>query len=226
MSASSKPGARASTVPSSSITSEWPSKISSSWPPTVLQNATYADASRARVRNISSRSRSRSRWNGDAEMFTISSAPASARSVAGGPGCHMSSQIVTPIERVAVLEEVEAVARREVAELVEDAVVRQEALLHERLHLAARADGRGVVEVAVEVRRSDDGDDPARRASDLLERLLGGTHEAGAQQQILRRVAGDRELGEEDEVGACGSWPPRAARGSSRGCRRGRRRWD
>jgi hypothetical protein len=95
-SASSNPGARASTVPSSSITRECPSKISSSWPPTALQNATNALLSRARVRNISSRSRSRSRWNGDAEMLTMSSAPARARSVAGGPGCHMSSQIVTP----------------------------------------------------------------------------------------------------------------------------------
>ena len=56
-------------------------------------------------------------------------APASARSVAGGPGCHMSSQIVTPTSVVAVLEEVEPVARREIAELVEDAVVRQETLL-------------------------------------------------------------------------------------------------
>ena len=32
----------------------------------------------------------------DALTFTSSSAPASARSVAGGPGCHMSSQIVRP----------------------------------------------------------------------------------------------------------------------------------
>ena len=103
-------------------------------------------------------------------------------------------------QRVAVLEEIEAVARREVAELVEDAVVRQEALPHERLHLAARADGSGVVEVAIEMRRADDGDDPARGAGDLLERLLGRAHEAGAQQQVLRRVAGDGELGEEDEI--------------------------
>src|SRR5204862_6612134 len=95
-SASSNPAARASTTPSSSITCECPSKISSSWPPTVLQNATYTALSRARVRNISSRSTSRPTWNGDADTLTISSAPASARSVAGGPGCHMSSHTVTP----------------------------------------------------------------------------------------------------------------------------------
>ena len=95
-SASSNPGARASTWPSSSSTSEWPSKISSSCPPTALQKATKQELSRARVANISSRSRSRPTWNGEAEMFVSSCAPASARSVAGGPGCHMSSQIVGP----------------------------------------------------------------------------------------------------------------------------------
>ena len=43
---------------------------------------------------------------------------------------------------------------------------------------------------------------PVRRARDLLERLLGGAHEAGAKQQVLGRVAGHRELREEDEIGA------------------------
>ncbi|MDX6410807.1 MAG: hypothetical protein QOE91_323, partial [Gaiellaceae bacterium] len=50
--------ARATTSPSSSSTHECPSKISSSWPPTVLQNATKHELSRARVTNISSRSTS------------------------------------------------------------------------------------------------------------------------------------------------------------------------
>ena len=104
-------------------------------------------------------------------------------------------------ERLAVLEEVQLVARREVAHLVEDAVVRQEALLHHRLHLAAGADRAGVVEVAVEVRRADEDDDPARRERDLLERPLGGAEKAGPEQQILGRIAGHRELGEDDEVG-------------------------
>ena len=36
-------------------------------------------------------------WYGEAEMFTITSAPASASSLAGGPGSQMSSQIVSPI---------------------------------------------------------------------------------------------------------------------------------
>ena len=44
-------------------------------------------------------------------------------------------------------------------------------------------------------------DDPARLVRDLLRRPLRRADEAGAQEQILGRVARDRELGEEDEVG-------------------------
>ena len=104
-------------------------------------------------------------------------------------------------ERFAVFEDRQSVTWREVPELVEDAVVREEPLAHERLHLAARADGRRVVEVAVEVRRADDGDDPARLAGDRRQRLLGRTDEAGAEEEVLRRVARDGKLREEHEVG-------------------------
>ena len=41
-------------------------------------------------------------------MFAISSAPASARSVAGGPGCQMSSQTVGPTSVVADPEQDES----------------------------------------------------------------------------------------------------------------------
>ncbi len=78
------------------MTTECPSKISSSCPPTALQSATKHELSVARTFSISSRSRSLPTWNGDAEMFATSCAPASARSVAGGPGTQMSSQIVGP----------------------------------------------------------------------------------------------------------------------------------
>ena len=37
-------------------------------------------------------------------------------------------------------------------------------------------------------------------ARDLLDRLARRAHEAGPEQQVLGRVAGDGELGEEDEV--------------------------
>ena len=101
-----------------------------------------------------------------------------------------------------MLEEEEVVAGREVAILVEDAVVGQKALPVQRLHLARRARGAGVEEVAVEDRRSDEGDDPARRASDLVQRPLGRADEARAKEQVLGRVARDGELGKEHEIGA------------------------
>ena len=141
-SASSNPGARASTSPSSSITTEWPSKISSSWPPTAFTNAMKHELSRARWTSICSRSRSLPTWNGDAEMFAISSAPASARSVAGGPGLPDVLADRRPDERAAELEQEQVAARREVAVLVEDAVVGQEALAVDRLHLAVGADAQ------------------------------------------------------------------------------------
>src|SRR5207253_345242 len=110
-SASSNPGARAITSPSSSSTTEWPSKISSSCPPTALQSATKHELSRARTRSISSRSRSLPTWHGDA------------------------------------------------------------------------AGARG----------------------DRGHRLARGADEGGAQQQVLRRVAGDRQLGKEHQVGTGGA---------------------
>ena len=109
-----------------------------------------------------------------------------------------------PDQRAAVLEEKEVVAGREVAVLVEDAVVREEALAVDRPHLAAGADGAGVEEVAVEVGRADERDDPAGRARDLCERALCGADEARAQEQIFRRVPGGGQLGQEDEIGAGG----------------------
>jgi len=103
-------------------------------------------------------------------------------------------------ERLAVLEQIQVVARREVAQLVEHAVVRQEPLLDHRLHLAARAHRARVVEIAVEMRGADEDDDPARRERDLLERPFGCTEEAGPQQQVLGRIPRHRELGEDDEI--------------------------
>ena len=101
-----------------------------------------------------------------------------------------------------MLEQDQVAAGGEVARLVEDAVVRQEALAVHGLDLAVRADRAGVEEVAVVVRVPDECDDPARLARQTLERLLRRAHEAGAQQQILGRIARDRELGEEQEVDA------------------------
>ena len=101
-----------------------------------------------------------------------------------------------------MLEEQQVVAGREVAVLVEDAVVGQEALAVDRLHLAAGAHRAGVVEIAVEVGEADQRDDAAHLAGEIAQALVRRAHEAGPQQQILRWVAGDGQLGEEDEVGA------------------------
>jgi hypothetical protein len=114
-------------------------------------------------------------------MFVINCAPASARSVAGGPGCHRSSQIV------------------------EDAVVRQEALAVRRLDFAGGADRACVVEVAVEVGEADERGQAPGLARYLSERLSSGADEAGAEEEVLRWVARNGEFGEEDEVGAGGS---------------------
>ena len=105
-------------------------------------------------------------------------------------------------DHVTMLEQEELVAGREVAHLVEDAVVRQEPLPHERLDLAVRAHRARVVEVALEIRRADERDDAARRRGYLRQRLLRRADEPGPQQQILRRIARHRQLREDDEVGA------------------------
>ena len=89
-------------------------------------------------------------------MFATTCAPASARSVAGGPGCQMSSQTVGPIERLADLQQEKLPAGLEVAILVEHAVVRQEPLVVDGLDLSVGADGAGVEEIAVEVRGPDE----------------------------------------------------------------------
>jgi hypothetical protein len=62
--------------------------------------------------------------------------------------------------------------------------------------------GARVEEVALPERAADERDDPARVPRDLVERPARRADEARPDQQILGRVAGDRELREEDEVGA------------------------
>ena len=200
-SASSNPGARASTWPSSSSTSEWPSKISSSWPPTALQKATKQALSRARVANISSRSRSRSdveRRGRDVGQQLRAGQREVGRRRPRLPHVLADGRAD---ERAAELEQQQVARGREVAVLVEDAVVRQEALAVDGLHLAVGADRARVVEVAVEVGEADERDEAARLARDLLQRLLGRADEARPQQQVLGRVGRDGELGQEHEVG-------------------------
>jgi hypothetical protein len=105
-------------------------------------------------------------------------------------------------ERLAELEQHELAPGREVAVLVEDAVVRQESLAVDRLDVAVRADRARVEEVLVEMGEADDCDDVLRFARDLAQRRCCGADEARPQEQIFGRVAGDGELREEDEFGA------------------------
>jgi hypothetical protein len=52
------------------------------------------------------------------------------------------------------------------------------------------------------MRIADKDDDPARRSRDLLQRPLGRPDEPRPQQQVLGRVPGDGELGEEEQIDA------------------------
>ena len=100
------------------------------------------------------------------------------------------------------LQRVGLVAGREVAGLVEDGVVGQEALAIGADDLAAGADGGGVEEVAVLLDVADDRRAVACAGGELAEH--GGVvgDEARLEHEVLRRVAGDRQLGEGDEVAA------------------------
>jgi hypothetical protein len=100
-----------------------------------------------------------------------------------------------------------AVAACEVPVLVEDAVRRQVVLVVDAAHLAVRADGGGVVEVAVEVGESDDGSDALRRGRDLPERLLVRADECGLEEQVFGGIPRDNELGKGDDVGVGGARP-------------------
>ena len=49
---------------------------------------------------------------------------------------------------------------------------------------------------------SDERDDPVRGTGDLLEPVARGPHEPGPEEEVLGRITGDRELREDDEIGA------------------------
>ena len=184
---SSNPGARATTSPASSSTTECPSKTSSSWPPTRLQNAKNELVSRARVTSISSRSSALPTWNGDADRFTRSCGAREreiGRRRAGLPDVLADRE---PDETLAEAQEDEVATLREVAVLVEDAVVRQEVLAVDGPHLAVGAHGARVREVAVEPGRADERDDVRRRARRSLGR---GARGRGRRPGRSRRSSG------------------------------------
>ena len=85
--------------------------------------------------------------------------------------------------------------------LVEHAVVGEEVLAVHARDLASSTDERRVREVAVERGGPDERDDLGARASDLVDRRAGRADEPRSEQEVLGRIAGDRELGEHDEIG-------------------------
>ncbi len=90
----------------------------------------------------------------------------------------------------------------EVAVLVEDAVVREKLLPVDAVNRASRAYHAGVGQISIEPRCAHESDDVSRRSGNLLERLACCLEEPGPEEEVLRRVAGDCELREEDEVRA------------------------
>ena len=108
-------------------------------------------------------------------------------------------------QHVARAQEDQVAPCSEVPVLVEDAVVREEVLPVDTLQLHPGEHSAGVGEVAVEQRAADERRDPGRCARDRVERGAGRLDEAGAEEQILGRVPGDRELGEDHEVDAFGA---------------------
>ncbi len=95
------------------------------------------------------------------------------------------------------------VPRLEVALLVEDAVVRKEPFVDDRLHLALGADIQGVEEPPLhDVRSAHHEHESVRSRGDLVERPGRCSQEPGPQEEILGRVAGSRQLREEGKVRA------------------------
>ncbi len=88
-----------------------------------------------------------------------------------------------PDQHVAEAQEQEVVARREVAVLVEDPVVREVALAVHAPDLAVGQDEARVVEVGVEVGCADERDDALRSWRELLELSPRGPDEPRAEQQ-------------------------------------------
>ncbi len=98
------------------------------------------------------------------------------------------------------LERVGLVARREVAGLVEHGVVREQPLAVRAEDLALGADRGGVEQVAVLVDEPDHGRAVPGTGGELGQRGLVVGDEARLDHEVFRRVPGDRQLREGDDV--------------------------
>ena len=91
----------------------------------------------------------------------------------------------------------------EVALLVEHGIVRQRDLAVIREHLAVAQERGAVVDrVALVLGVADVDGDAAHRVADLRERRLDAAAQPAVQQQVLGRIAAERELGEQHEIAA------------------------
>ena len=152
---------------------------------------------------------------GEALRLTRRLAPAAACSAMGPPGNHMSSQIDVPTGTPATTNRPgRALAGDEPALLVEDPVVREQALEIATEHATPGADGGGVDEVAgtVGVHVADDRRTRSTGGGDPVEDGQVVSHEGRTAQQVLGRIAGDGQLGEDGQVGPPDSASARAAR--------------
>ena len=107
-----------------------------------------------------------------------------------------------PDQYVAEAEEEQVAPPREVAMLVENAVVGEIPLPVDAADGAVGQHGAAVVQVCVEEGDADERRDAGALARDRPQRLSGRSDETGPEQEILGRVARDCELGEDHEVGA------------------------
>ena len=156
----------------------------------------------------------------------MSSAPPAACSDIGPVGLQMSSQIEIADAHAADQVQLQRLAPGgEVPLLVEDGIVRQEALPVDALDLTLGADGGGVVEVEARVGEPDDGGAAARPAGDLAQHLEVVLDEAGLEEEVLRRIAGDGELGEEGDVRTSFLGLLEGGEDAGGVARRGRRPW-
>ena len=184
----------------------------------------YELVSRARVTSISSRSSALPTWNGEAERLTMSCAPASARSVAGGPGCQTSSQIVIPTRASrrggggrGRDPRRSSGARRRRRSSGGSACGRRPARARPRRR-RTRSRGRGRTRAcrrARRSRRSRPRSPRATRARRARTRAAGGDPRADSRSSRARGRRRDRRRRRA---------PRRGRRGSAHGCRRGRRR--
>ena len=142
----------------------------------------------------------------------------------------MSSQIGMPMR---IATEVDRPrhrrARLENALFVELAVVRQielQPLGNDRT--AVKHDDRVVEATLTGKRRAHDDAGPAISSvfGKIVHRLFAGIDESRLEDEILRRIAADEKLGEENEIGSLRAPPPPAHPAPWRDCRRRRRRSD